>query len=86
MATPDCLSNARSVAAPECSKGSRLRPASSHLVNLGLGEIDQVFTCLEHAIDDRDPIIVPIKTDPILDPLRTDPRFAVLLRNMNLEY
>lgn len=60
-------------------------PTSLGTIHLGLGEIDQVFTCLDHAIDDRDPIIVPIKTDPILDPLRSDPRFAALLRKMNLE-
>ena len=60
-------------------------PTSLGTIHLGLGEIDQVFTCLDHAIDDRDPIIVPIKTDPILDPLRSDRRFIALLRKMNLE-
>lgn len=60
-------------------------PTSLATIHLGLGEIDQVFTYLDHAIDDRDPIITPIKTNPILDPLRTDPRFAALLRKMNLE-
>lgn len=60
-------------------------PTSLGTIHLGLGETDQVFTCLDHAIDDRDPIIVPIKTDPILDPLRSDRRFTALLRKMNLE-
>lgn len=60
-------------------------PTSLATIHLGLGEIDQVFTCLDHAIDDRDPIITPIKTNPIFDPLQTDPRFAALLRKMNLE-
>jgi TolB-like protein/Tfp pilus assembly protein PilF len=60
-------------------------PTSLATIHLGLGEIDQVFICLDHAIDDRDPIITPIKTNPILDPLRTDPRFAALLCKMNLE-
>ena len=60
-------------------------PTSRATIHLGLGEIDQMFNFLDHAIDDRDPIIVPIKTDPILDPFRTDPRFAALLRKMNLE-
>jgi tetratricopeptide (TPR) repeat protein len=59
-------------------------PSSLATIHLGLGEIDQVFTCLDHAIDDRDPIITPIKTNPIFDPLRPDPRFGALLRKMNL--
>jgi TolB-like protein/Tfp pilus assembly protein PilF len=59
-------------------------PTSVATIHLGLGEIDQVFTCLDRAIDDRDPIITPIKTNPILDSIRTDPRFAALLRKMNL--
>ena len=54
-------------------------------IHLGLGEIEQAFTWMERAIEERDPIIVPIKTYPFFDPLRTDPRFNALLRKMNLE-
>ena len=60
-------------------------PTSFAWIHLGLGEIDQAFTWMERAIDERDPIIVPIKSYPFLDPLRDDPRFAALLRKMNLE-
>ncbi|HTM42460.1 MAG TPA: winged helix-turn-helix domain-containing protein [Terriglobales bacterium] len=79
--------SARSVLADLYDAASQLYipPTSLGTIHLGLGEIDKVFTCLERAIDDRDPIIIPIKTDPSLDPLRADPRFTALLRKMNLE-
>jgi hypothetical protein len=54
-------------------------------IHLGLGEIDQVFTCLDHAIDDRDSVIVPIKTNPSSIRFASTPRFAALQRKMNLE-
>jgi TolB-like protein len=54
-------------------------------VNLGLGEIDDSFVWMDRAIDERDSIIIPIKTYPSFDPLRSDPRFHALLRKMNLE-
>jgi tetratricopeptide (TPR) repeat protein len=63
---------------------AHIPPTSLGFIHLGLGEIDQAFTCMDHAIDERDSIIIPIKTDPIFDPLRTDARFAALLRKMNL--
>ncbi|MBZ5613731.1 MAG: winged helix-turn-helix domain-containing protein [Acidobacteriia bacterium] len=60
-------------------------PASDFAwIHIGLGEIDQAFSWLERAIDERDPMIVPIKSYPFLDPLRNDPRFAALLHKMNL--
>ena len=36
-------------------------------------------------IDERDPMIVPIKRYPFLDPIRDDPRLTVLLRKMKLK-
>jgi TolB-like protein len=54
-------------------------------IHLGLGEIEQAFTWMERAIEERDPIIVPIKTYPFFDPLRDQPRFNALLHKMNLE-
>jgi TolB-like protein/tetratricopeptide (TPR) repeat protein len=54
-------------------------------IYVGLGEFDEAFVWMERAIDDRDSIIIPIKTYAFFDPLRSDPRFAVLLRKMNLE-
>jgi TolB-like protein len=52
--------------------------------HFGLGEIDETFVWLDRAIDEFDPMIVPIKSYPFLDPIRSDPRFAALLRKMNL--
>jgi TolB-like protein len=54
-------------------------------IHLGLREIEQALIWMERAIDERDPIIIPIKTYPFLDPLRSDPRFNALLRKMHLE-
>jgi len=52
---------------------------------VGLGEFDEALAQIERAIDDRDALIIPIKTYPCLDPLRSDPRFQALVRKMNLE-
>jgi serine/threonine-protein kinase len=60
-------------------------PTSFAWIHLGLGEIDQAFTWMEKAIEERDPIIIPIKSYAFLDPLRDDPRFHALLRKMKLE-
>jgi TolB-like protein/tetratricopeptide (TPR) repeat protein len=54
-------------------------------IHLGLDEIDEAFTWLDRAIDERDPMIVPIKSYEFFDSIRSDPRFAALLRKMNLE-
>ncbi len=60
-------------------------PASDFAwTHLGLGEIDLAFNWMDRAIDERDAMMVPIKTYPFLDPLRADARFAALLRKMNL--
>jgi len=60
-------------------------PTSFVWVYVGLGETDEAFIWMERAIDERDSMIIPIKTYAFLDPLRTDPRFLTLLRKMNLE-
>jgi len=60
-------------------------PTTFAWIHLGLGEIDEAYLWLERAIEERDPIIIPIKTLPFLDPLRTDPRFVGLLRTMRLD-
>jgi len=37
------------------------------------------------AIEQRDPIIIPLKSYWFLDPLREDPRYALLLRHLRLD-
>jgi hypothetical protein len=59
-------------------------PTSFAWIHLGLGELNQAFAWMERAVEERDAIIVPIKTYPFMDPLRNDPRFVTLLRRMNL--
>lgn len=54
-------------------------------IHLGLGELEQAFEWMSRAVDDRDPMMTPIKSYPFFDPIRADPRFAALLRKMNLE-
>ena len=60
-------------------------PAGFAWIHLGLGEIDEAFVWMDHAIEARDHHMTPIKSYPFLDPIRSDPRFAALLRKMNLE-
>lgn len=59
-------------------------PTSFAWTHLGLGEIDETLRWMDRAIEERDAIIVPIKSYPFLDPLRSDLRFTALLRKMNL--
>jgi hypothetical protein len=60
-------------------------PSSFAWIHIGLGETDAAFEWLDRAVDERDQLMMPIKSYAYLDPLRSDPRFAVLLRKMNLE-
>jgi TolB-like protein len=53
-------------------------------IHLGLGELDEAFAWMNRAIDQRDPMMTPIKSYPFFDPIRGDPRFAGLLRKMRL--
>lgn len=60
-------------------------PTSFAWIHLGLGEIDSAFEWLERAVDERDQLMMAIKSYAFLDPIRTDPRFLSLLRKMHLE-
>jgi tetratricopeptide (TPR) repeat protein len=64
---------------------SYFSPYHIALVHAGLGDIDQVFSWLDKAYEDRDPDFMMLKVEPLLDPLRADPRFTALLRKMRLE-
>jgi serine/threonine-protein kinase len=69
----------------EVSKTAYVPPSSFGWIHLALGNVDEVFTWMDRAIDARDPMMMPIQSYAFLDPLRNDPRFHALLRKMNLE-
>ena len=45
-------------------------------IHLGLGEIDGFFARMNQAIDERDHLIMAIKTYPFLERIRRDPRYS----------
>jgi TolB-like protein len=49
-----------------------------------LGDKDQAFRWLNTAYQERDWLLVGLKTDFLLDPLRSDPRFTEILRKVGL--
>jgi len=53
-------------------------------LHLGLGDIDEAFRWMDHAVDSADRMMAAIRTYPFLDPFRTDPRFTALLSKINL--
>ena len=53
------------------------------MVYAQLGESNEALRLLKHAYEERDAMMVQLKTNPALDPIRSDPRFQDLLRRMN---
>ena len=49
-----------------------------------LGDKDQAFRWLNTAYQERDWLLLGLKTDFLLDPIRSDPRFAELVRKVGL--
>ena len=54
------------------------------IIHLGLGEMDEAFTWLERAYEERSGFLAFLKVEPMLDGLRADARFADLLRRVGL--
>jgi tetratricopeptide (TPR) repeat protein len=54
-------------------------------VRLALGDVDGAFRWLDRAADERNPVILNIKSSPLWDPIRSDPRYHKLLERVNLE-
>ena len=60
-------------------------PASSYAwIHLGLGEIDAFFERMHQAVDERDHLIMAIRSYSFLDRIRDDARYDALLRKLNL--
>src|SRR5262249_42360736 len=48
------------------------------------GDIDQAFTWVAKAVEERSSWLIYLAVDPAFDPIRDDPRFARLLRTIGL--
>ena len=55
------------------------------LVNLGLGDLDQVFVWLERGTESRDLNPRSWKNEPLMGDVVRDPRYAALLKKFGLD-
>jgi|DewCreStandDraft_4_1066084.scaffolds.fasta_scaffold14416_3 TolB-like protein/DNA-binding winged helix-turn-helix (wHTH) protein/Tfp pilus assembly protein PilF len=69
----------------QAAAAAYIPPTSLAWIHLGLGEADAAFRCMFEAVEQRDPIIVPLKSYWFLDPLRADQRYGELLRRLRLD-
>jgi len=53
-------------------------------IYIALGEVQQAFSWLEKAYEQRSSFLRWLKVDPRFDPVRSDPRFLDLLRRVGL--
>jgi TolB-like protein/Flp pilus assembly protein TadD len=58
-------------------------PAALSVTYALLGDEDKAFECLEQGYEQRDWLMIYLKTFPAFDPLRSDPRFQDILHRMN---
>ena len=68
----------------ELEKLRHLRSFPFVLVHAGLGELDEVFACLEKAEKERCDSLPCLKVMPLFDCLRSDPRFTDLMQRAGL--
>ena len=61
-----------------------VQPFAIALGHIGLGEWDEAFHWMNVAVEQRDPLVIPVKSFVFLDPVRNDPRFRSVLDAMNL--
>ncbi|MFN2579307.1 MAG: alpha/beta fold hydrolase [Pyrinomonadaceae bacterium] len=54
------------------------------IIHAGLGDLEQSFSWLERAYEERDGWLIWLKIDPALELLRLDERFTALLRRVGL--
>jgi len=68
----------------ELAKLRHIRSFPFVVTYTALGDLDQVFACLEKAIRDRCDSLPFLKVMPLFDSLRSDPRFTDLMQNAGL--
>lgn len=66
------------------SRSAYVSPFASALGHAALEEWDAAFHWLDQAVEQRDPLIMPITSYAFLDPARGDARYQALLRKMRL--
>jgi DNA-binding winged helix-turn-helix (wHTH) protein/tetratricopeptide (TPR) repeat protein len=66
------------------SKDGYVPPLWLAIAYLGLGDSEQVLTCLERACDDPDDSLLAVGVFPMFDPVREHPRFRAVLGRMGL--
>ena len=66
------------------SERKHVSPSVLAAIYAALGDKNQAFALLNKAFDERDFVMVMLKTEPMFDPLRSDPRFAELVRRVGL--
>jgi TolB-like protein/DNA-binding winged helix-turn-helix (wHTH) protein/Tfp pilus assembly protein PilF len=66
----------------ETARKGRSSPYNVATVCLAAGRQDQALAWLERAFEERDPMLVAVRTDPAFDAIRADPRFVGLLRRI----
>jgi TolB-like protein/tetratricopeptide (TPR) repeat protein len=66
-------------------KAGYVPPAAFLNAYLGLGDTEEAFIWMERAAEEKSNILQFLKVHPFFDSLRGDPRFAVYLRQANLQ-
>jgi len=64
---------------------SYVPPSTFALGHVGLNEWDAAFEWWNRAIENRDPIVMPLKSYPFFDPVRGHPCYRAMLHLMNLD-
>jgi hypothetical protein len=70
--------------AQEAAASAYVPPSVCSLGYTGLGDWDAAFRWWHEAVEQRDPLVMPLKSYPFFDAVRGDPRYHALLRQMRL--